>query len=203
MYDHHIHFPDITTCFFVDGLGGAGKTFLYNTLLATVRAEGGIALPVASSGIAALLLEGGRTAHSRFQLPVNNLSSNSNCNITKQSKEELIRCADLIIWDEAPMLNKHNFEALDRTLRDITNIDDQPFGGKVVVMGGDFRQVLPVVLHGNPPQVVNAALKKSRLWSYVKILHLHLNMRVQMLLQSGHTDNAERQQNFDHISYPW
>lgn len=56
--------------FFVDGPGGTGKTFLYTVLLAAVRARGGIALSVASSGIAALLLEGGRTAHSRFKIPI-------------------------------------------------------------------------------------------------------------------------------------
>ena len=48
--------------FFIDGPGGTGKTFTYNALLAAVRAEGGIALAVASSGVAALLLPGGSTA---------------------------------------------------------------------------------------------------------------------------------------------
>jgi len=50
---------------FLDGVGGAGKTFTYNAILDGVRALGHIALPVASSGIAALLLPGGRTAHLR------------------------------------------------------------------------------------------------------------------------------------------
>jgi CO dehydrogenase nickel-insertion accessory protein CooC1 len=49
--------------FFVDGLGGTGKTFLYSCLLSTVRAQGRVVIAVASSGIAALLLDGGRTAH--------------------------------------------------------------------------------------------------------------------------------------------
>jgi hypothetical protein len=50
---------------------------LYNLLLAKVRREGDIALAVASSGIAALLLEGGRTAHSRFMIPATNLNETS------------------------------------------------------------------------------------------------------------------------------
>ncbi|CAB5176430.1 unnamed protein product [Rhizophagus irregularis] len=62
---------DENGCFFVDGPGGTGKTFLYNTLLATVRSSGEIAVAVASSGIAALLMMGGRTAHSRFKIPLN------------------------------------------------------------------------------------------------------------------------------------
>jgi len=51
-------------CFFIDGPGGTGKTFLYNVLLSTVRSSGDIAVAVASSEIAALLITGGRTAHS-------------------------------------------------------------------------------------------------------------------------------------------
>jgi PIF1-like helicase len=64
--------------FFIDGPGGTEKTFVYNTLLSYVRSTGNIALAVASSGIAALLLDGGRTAHSRFKIPLNiNESSNA------------------------------------------------------------------------------------------------------------------------------
>jgi hypothetical protein len=56
---------------------------------------------------------------------------------------ELIQSTSLIIWDEALMTHKFAFEALDRSLRDIlassspiaTNL---PFGGKVVVLGGDL-----------------------------------------------------------------
>jgi len=52
------------------------------------------------------------------------------------------------------MMNKLCFQAFDRTLRDITratNEDnaDKPFSGKVVVLGGDFRQILPVVRKGS------------------------------------------------------
>ena len=53
--------------FSVDGPGVCGKTNLYETLLNLVRGNGDIAVAMAMSGIAALLLEGGRTAHSRFR----------------------------------------------------------------------------------------------------------------------------------------
>jgi hypothetical protein len=67
--------------FFIDGPGGSGKTYLYNTILGTVRNLGKIALAVASSGIAAMLLLGGRTAHSRFK--INFDKSNCACNISR------------------------------------------------------------------------------------------------------------------------
>ncbi|KAK9160291.1 hypothetical protein Syun_006632 [Stephania yunnanensis] len=69
-------------------------------------------------------LPGGRTAHSRFKIPIL-LDSTSTCFISKQSDlADLIRHASLIIWDEATMAHRHALEALDRTLRDITDIDD-------------------------------------------------------------------------------
>ncbi|KAH9554075.1 hypothetical protein CY35_08G045700 [Sphagnum magellanicum] len=101
--------------FFVDGLGGIGKTFLYSCLLSTVHAQGQVAITVASSGIAALLLDGGRTAHSRFKIPVQDLNSTSTCYISRDSDlAALLQAAALIVWDEAVMMHRHVFEAVNR-----------------------------------------------------------------------------------------
>jgi hypothetical protein len=183
--------PPTGNVFFLDGPGGCGKTFLYNTLLAFARSQGKVAIAVASSGIAALLLDGGRTAHSRFKIPVKGLDANSTCNITAQSElAELLKFTGLIVWDEAAMMHKHALEAVDKTLRDIMATvnpayRDIPFGGKVVVLGGDFRQVLPVVVRGSRGEVVNACLKRSASWGIVQPLALIVNMRVQLNLQNG------------------
>jgi len=89
--------------FFIDGPGGTGKTFLENMILARVRSTGDIALAVASWGIAALLLSGGRTAHSRFKIPLK-IHSDSYCSIKAQTElAELIRQTKIVLWDEAPM----------------------------------------------------------------------------------------------------
>ncbi len=83
--------------FFVYGSGGTGKTFVWTTLLSRLRGQGKIVLTVASSGIASLLLLGGRTAHSRFKIPID-LHNESTCNITQQMQvAELVRKIDLII----------------------------------------------------------------------------------------------------------
>ncbi|XP_040987841.1 ATP-dependent DNA helicase PIF2-like [Juglans microcarpa x Juglans regia] len=127
-----------STAFFIDSPAGTGKTFLYKALLATIRSKNMIALATASSGIAVSILPGGRTAHSRFKIPLN-ADKDSTCNVIKQgSLAKLLRLAKLIIWDEAPMSTKYSIEALDKMLRDINDID-LPFGGKVIVFGGDFR----------------------------------------------------------------
>ncbi|CAG8574611.1 28692_t:CDS:2, partial [Racocetra persica] len=54
--------------FFVDSSNSTGKIFLYNILLAYVRSLGEIAVAVASSRIATLLISGSCTAHSRFKI---------------------------------------------------------------------------------------------------------------------------------------
>ncbi|XP_066385185.1 uncharacterized protein [Miscanthus floridulus] len=96
---------------------------------------------------------------------------------------ELIELTSLIIWDEALMANRKCFEALDRTLRDIEKVKnpeaaDITFGGKVVVLGGDLRQILPVVEGGTKQDVISAAIITSRLWAHVEVLSLNQNMRL-------------------------
>ena len=58
-----------------------------------------------------------------------------------------------------------------------------PFGGKVVVIAGDFNQIPPVIRKGTPLQIVAASIKSSTLWGNFEIMRLTINMRVQ--LQSG------------------
>ncbi|KAK9058181.1 hypothetical protein SSX86_023021 [Deinandra increscens subsp. villosa] len=159
-----------------DGPGGTGKTYLYKALLAEVRSRGLIALATASSGAAANNMPGGRTAHSRFKIPIN-LENNSMCNINKQSgAAEVIRSSKIIIWDEASMAKRQAIEAVDRTLQDIIGVK-LPFGGKIMVMGGDFRQVLPVIKRGTRAQIVDASLRMSPLWSLTRVMRLSINMR--------------------------
>ncbi len=103
--------------FFVDGLGGDGKTFLYGCLFSRVRCIGDIALSMTSSGIAALLLEGGYIAHSCFKIPLVGLCGSCTCYVPLNNPQAaLIRAACLIVWDEAPMAHKHVFEVVNRTL---------------------------------------------------------------------------------------
>ncbi|KAI5892327.1 uncharacterized protein SCHCODRAFT_02462598, partial [Schizophyllum commune H4-8] len=111
------HIPGV---FFVNGPGGTGKTFLYNTIAHVLRADAHIVLCSASSGIAALLLRGGRTAHSTFKIPIITLSDASTCSFSKSSaRADLLRAADLIIWDEVLMQHRYTVETLERTLCDI------------------------------------------------------------------------------------
>jgi len=191
--------------FFVDGLGGIGKTFLYSCLLSTMCAQGRVTIAMASSDIAALLLDGGRTARSRLKIPVQGLNSTSTCYISRDSElAALLQAIALIVWDEAIMMHRHVFEAVNRSLQDIMVVINPafkflPFGGLVVVFGGDFRQILLVVPCGTRGDVIIAALNRSSIWQHVRVFKLHTNMRVQKLLAQGgaHAQaDATRQQAF-------
>ena len=176
--------------FFLDGFGGTGKTFVINLTLAKVRSERKIAVAVASSGIAATLLDGGTTAHSRFKIPIT-IIERSTCNIAAQSPEAaLIQRMELLFWDEAVMQHRHVFEAVDRTFRDILQ-DERPFGGIVVCLCGDFRQTLPIIPKGTRGQIVSACVKRSALWRHFQMLRLTINMRLRC---PGLTPEQEQQQ---------
>jgi hypothetical protein len=138
-----LHHPsaDQKTSFFVYSPGGCGKTFLFEALLAATRGEGSIALAVATSGIASLLLPGGTTAHYRFKLPLDTKEDHASFMSLQSDAAQVLKHASLIIWDEAPMAHRRNFKAVNTLLQDIMQRRDLPFGGKIFVMGGDFRQV--------------------------------------------------------------
>ncbi|CAB3244443.1 unnamed protein product [Arctia plantaginis] len=179
--------------YFLDAPGGTGKTFLMSVVLATVRARSNIAVAVASSGIAATLLEGCRTAHSALKLPLNlQTIEEPTCNITKNSAmAKVLSASKIIIWDECTMAHKRALEALNRTLKELWN-DSRCFGGAMILLSGDFRQTLPVFPRSTAADEINACLKLSNLWRYMKKLQLTTNMRVALLNDTSAEDFSEQ-----------
>ena len=168
-------------CTFLSARGGCGKTYLLNGLLASIRSlepGGCVALAMATTGIAANLLKLGRTFHSRMKAPLDP-DETSTLKISAQSQlAELIRMSKLFLIDEATMLDRFNLEAMDRTLRDLLQTPNIPFGGKVVILAGDFRQCLPVVPGQHKAGIIKHSIIKSYLWGFFKVLELSVNMRV-------------------------
>lgn len=167
--------------YFLDAPGGTGKTFVISLILATIRSEQKIALALASSGIAATLLEGGRTAHSALKLPLNvQVIETLTCNISRNSAmAKVLRLTSIILWDECTMANKKSLEAFNRTMQDLRG-NQQLFGGALILLSGDFRQTLPVIPRSTPADEINACLKSSVLWRYVHKLTLNINMRIHL-----------------------
>lgn len=164
-------------CFFIDGPGGSGKTYLYETLIKYMRGKNVNVYPLATTGIAATLLPGGNTVHSGFKLPLQ-ITETTVCNLTpRMSLYHSIRESKLIIIDEISMLSKFALIAIDRLLKEMMK-NDNPFGGKVFVVGGDFRQTLPVVKGGGPRASIEMCVKSCDLWENFNCLPLIHNMRV-------------------------
>ncbi|KAL5570500.1 hypothetical protein UlMin_027075 [Ulmus minor] len=165
-----------------------------------------IVLATASSGVAVAIMPGGRTAHSRFKLSLD-IEGKATCSVSKQSGlAKLLQITKLIIWDEAPMINKRAIEAVDIMLQDINDCN-LPFGGKVIIFGGDFQQVFPVVRRATKEEVINASLVMSYLWPLFIKIQLSENMRARFdqrfsknLLCIG--DGEEQIDDDDNITLP-
>jgi hypothetical protein len=133
-------------------------------ILNVIHSRGDIVLVVASSGIAVLLLSGGRIAHSYLKIPI--ALDRMSCYIRKQDDlAALIRQTKLILWDNALMTNKLAFKVVDRTLRDLTD-RNEPFGGIIFVPRGSHADI------------VFASIKNSYLWEFIKVFRLLENMWV-------------------------
>lgn len=105
------------------------------------------------------------------------LIDTSTCNVRPNSVHaDMMRCTDLFIVDEASMVPTHAITAIDKMLRDVNNVDE-PFGGKVLLLGGDFKQVLPVIPKGTAAAIIENCLKMSPLWCRITKLKLIKNMR--------------------------
>ncbi|KAF1756666.1 hypothetical protein GCK72_013120 [Caenorhabditis remanei] len=167
---------DFGGLFFIDGPGGSGKTFVYNCLANIIMGKGKTILPMAWVGIAAALLPNGRTVASICKLNINDFCKSSTMK-PNSALAKVLASVSMILWDEAPMSPKAALETVDKLFREITG-NDEPFGGKVVVLGGDFRQVLPVVDNGRADDQIANCIKKSFLWNEFKVFHLKTNMRL-------------------------
>ena len=140
----------------VDAPAGCGKTFVNRVLLEFARFHDRVALPCATTGIASLQYKNGRTSHNLFDiLPIEDKQLISGPSLDSRLLQklakgytspriELLRAAAFISWDEFPMSSKILAEAVDRLLRAIMGRPDIPFGGKLILTLGDWRQIAAV-----------------------------------------------------------
>ena len=165
---------------FLDAPGGTGKTVTLNVLVTWMIKEDLKVAISAASGIAATLLFLGQTTHHRFKLPLTP-HKYSVCNLKKESEiGRFLSEISLGIIDEGPMLNKLYLEALDRSLKDLVPAEDKEkkFGGKIILVSSDFRQLLPVLEKASTAEIVNHTLKNSvTLWDN-KVIKLQLRQNM-------------------------
>ncbi|XP_012829805.1 PREDICTED: uncharacterized protein LOC105950963 [Erythranthe guttata] len=97
---------------------------------------------------------------------------------TAESTGKIAYKGKTYVWDEAPMMHKYCLEALEKTMRSITHVP-KPFCGKVIVLGGDIKLILPVVLKASRQDIIHTTINSHPLWKDCKVLKLHMNMRLQ------------------------
>ena len=144
-------------CFFIDGPGGTGKTFVYKTLYHILCGKNYKVQCMAYTGIAATLLPFGLTTHKTFGLKVPLSSDSVSCIRPGSSRGLELAQVDVFLLDEAPMLPKYGLQNMDQLLRSIAN-PNLPFGGKILVAGGDFRQCLPVQPRTNRSETLDLSI---------------------------------------------
>ena len=173
---------------FINAGGGAGKTYLLNCILCHCLGLNLKALATASTGVAATLLEMGTTFHSATKAFVDNLPTTAQCfpMAPNSAKARALLAASVIIIDEATMLHHIYLDCLDVTLQAFCK-NNRSFGGKLIILGGDFRQCLPVVKNGSDGDVEESCLLHAECWNSIDVMTLTGNHR-----QTGDGDKQRR-----------
>lgn len=150
---------------FITGKAGRGKSFVVDATVAYARSHSLLAVVVGTTALSVSGIDRGRTAHSVFALPVSNNSEDAVISriTAKSARAAYLRDAKFIVWDELPMANVAVVEAVDTVLRAVMH-NDSPFGGKLLIGIGDFRQVAPVVRGGGPTACLMASILSSPVW---------------------------------------
>ena len=91
-----------------------------------------------------------------------------------------------MVWDEIITSHKLVIKAVDWLLKDVMKaknpaLQHTPIGGKVVIVGGNYRQCLPNVPYGSRAATVAASFKRCSVKQELTQLHLTINMCAHLL----------------------
>ena len=128
---------------FLTGEAGTGKSTIVKEFN---RRSSKNCIFLAPTGIAAVNI-GGSTIHSFLRFAPGPMSEESIESIGNKRQRELIRSVEVVIIDEISMVRSDLFWAVDYRLRQVSQGRNKklPFGGKQVILVGDFYQLPPVI----------------------------------------------------------
>ncbi|XP_057482069.1 uncharacterized protein LOC130768995 isoform X2 [Actinidia eriantha] len=96
---------------------------------------------------------------------------------TRREREKSLKCIQRTLFPNlTPRRRRRNWLEGSTNTTNVINSTSVPTG--VTVLGGDFRQVLPVIPKGVREQIVAASLRRSILWHDIHVLTLDVNMRL-------------------------
>lgn len=154
---------------------GTGKTFLLNSIICFCEINNIPYISMAYTRMASLQLKGARTVYSRFKMPwskdgrfVSYLMNGS------QAADDLFR-ANIILWDQVTSCHKGMIAEVDIVLQRLMQ-NQRTFGGKVVVMTGDYRECMPIGESGKEG-IENCIKYATGIWPYLEQISFTENMR--------------------------
>lgn len=127
---------------FLTGKAGTGKSFVTDLFVEWAEENDKSILVCAPTGIAALNI-GGSTIHRTFKLPINYVSQSSHLYSSSESAA-MIEKADIVLIDEVSMLRADTFSHVEYKMRESV-LSGSAFGGKQIIVVGDFYQLPPVI----------------------------------------------------------
>jgi hypothetical protein len=161
---------------YISGAGGTGKTFVYTAICQELQRLGKSFKCCSWTGISSQLLPGGSTLHYTFCLPLSMTSTSTSSMQMQSEKAAVLRNASLIIIDEISMVHKEALRIIDHLLKNVMG-NDRLFGGKLILVGGDYQQLLPVVNNVTGVEAAQYSPCYSRLWPRFKMFTLRENRR--------------------------
>ncbi|OWY92911.1 LOW QUALITY PROTEIN: Helitron helicase [Phytophthora megakarya] len=152
--------------YFLDGPGGTGKSFLLEQILAHIRSQRKSAIAAAFGPYRTFDVSYPSQTNRAFHMQSS----------WQSQKAEQIQNLSLIIWNEAPTMNRGFFKAVVRVVRDIMKNESEPSGGKVIVFSGTTNKfylgqicektyvkfVLPKICAYEPPPDPGSAADRAK-----------------------------------------
>lgn len=162
---------------FIEGPTGAGKTFALNCIRSFCEFHEHPVLAMAYTRMGSVLLMNGRTVYSWFKMPWNNYSK-CHSRLREHSIEfKKIQQARVILWDQVTSFHKNEISEVDRMLRELTGNHDMLFGGKFVIMAGDFCECLPIRDENRNEN--GSTIRHTKFWDGLEKIKLEDNVRFQ------------------------
>ncbi|MBQ8467762.1 MAG: AAA family ATPase [Prevotella sp.] len=167
---------------FLTGKAGTGKSTFLRYVAKNTKKKNVILAP---TGIAAINA-GGQTLHSFFKLPFHPLLPNDTRYDRRHIKEtlkytsaqrKLLREIDLIIIDEISMVRADIIDFIDKVLRIYTR-NNEPFGGKQMLLVGDIFQLEPVLKEEDRqllrPFYQSGYFFNAKVWQQMQLVSIEL-----------------------------
>ncbi|CZT52266.1 uncharacterized protein RSE6_13561 [Rhynchosporium secalis] len=155
---------------FLTGAGGCGKTITIREIMHRFDERQTTYQVVCPSGIAALPLDG-RTMHSWMGWNTDSMRETlQTLKVVGYSEHRMkaFRLPSVIIIEEISMVENHFLERMNLVLQEVLDCH-RPFGGKKVIILGDFHQLPPVIPFqfglecGNTIEKLGAKIKQCTL----------------------------------------